>query len=159
MRVIRKFFHPTLPGIVGLLPVAALLFILGSALLPSDKTLACLPCKCKQNHALNCYGGFHVNTIVNKRTGDCAIEVLGIDGNGRGYRAIYATAKELAKFAETPEENTLIEQYYEYALYKLTSGEYQVNVGPLAENKVYVVTFTGCPATDVKETNYVAGQG
>ena len=140
------------------LPLAALLFTMVSALIPTDKAQACLPCKCKENHALNCYGGFHVNTIVDPKTGDCAIEVLGIDGNGRGYKAIYATAKELAKVPETVEENTLIEQYYEYALYKLTSGEYQVNVGPLAENKVYVVTWTGCPATDVKETNYVASQ-
>ena len=154
----RKLTRSPLKFAPLVLPLAALLFTLASALIPSDKVQACLPCKCKQNSAINCYGGFHVNTIVNARTGDCAIEVLGIDGNGRGYKAIYATAKELAKVPETVEENTLIEQYYEYALYKLTSGEYQVNVGPLAENKVYVVTWTGCPATDVKESNYVASQ-
>jgi hypothetical protein len=156
--MLRKVTRPLLRFVPILLPIAALLFTLASALIPSDKTQACLPCTCKENSALNCYGGFHVNTIVNAKTGTCAIEVLGVDGRGRGYKAIYVTARELAKLPEFPEENTLIEQYYEYALYKLTSGEYQVNVGPMAENKVYVVTFTGCPATEVKETNYVASQ-
>jgi hypothetical protein len=156
--MLRKLIQPILKAVPVLLPIAALIFTLASAFVPSDKAQACLPCKCKQNSALNCYGGFHVNTIVNAKTGTCAIEVLGIDGSGRGYKAIYATARELAKLPEFPEENTLIDQYYEYALYKLTSGEYQVNAGPMAENKVYVVTFTGCPATDVKESNYVADQ-
>ena len=30
------------------------------------------------------------------------------------------------------------------------------NVGPMAENKVYVVVFNGCPATEVRESTYIA---
>jgi len=151
----RKVLHLMLP-FIPIVPIFAGIVIAATVVLPTQKAQACLPCTCSQNSAINCYGGFHVNTIVNPKTGDCAIEVLGIDGSGRGYKAIYASARQLAKLPEQLEENTLIEQYYEYALYKLTSGEYQVNVGPLAENKVYVVIFRGCPATDVQETTYTA---
>ena len=154
----RKLAQPLLQFTSVMLPLAALLFTFVSALIPSDKAQACLPCTCTENHALNCYGGFHVNTIVDKETGDCAIEVLGIGDTGNGFEALYVTAKALAKLPEFPEENTLIEQFYEYSLYKLQNGNYEVSVGPLAENKVYVVTWTGCPASDVKESNYVAGQ-
>ena len=154
----RKLPQLSLKLMQVVLPLAALVLTLMSTVIPTNKAQACLPCTCKENHALNCYGGFHVNTIVDPVTGDCAIEVLGIDGSGNGYQAIYATAKDLAKLPEFPEENTLVEQYYEYSLYKLMNGQYYVGVGPLAENKVYVVTWTGCPASDVKESNYVAGQ-
>lgn len=154
--MLRKLLHAALPLIPTAPLLAGVVVALAALVLPTEKAQACLPCDCPQDSALNCYGGFHVNTIVNSKTGTCAIEVLGIDGAGRGYKAIYATARELAKFPDLPEENTLIEQYYEYALYKLTSGEYQVNVGPLAENKVYVVIFNGCPASEVRESTYVA---
>lgn len=138
-----------------LLPALLIIFGLFTAflLIPSGTVEACLPCDCPENSALNCYGGFHVNTIVNSR-GQCAIEVLGFNGDG-GYDAIYASPRELARIDEFPEENVLIEQYYEFALYKLTSGEYQVNVGPDIEGKVYVVNFTGCPATEVRESNFI----
>jgi hypothetical protein len=154
----RKLTQPLRQLTPVVLPLAALLVTMVSVLIPNGNAQACLPCTCTENHALNCYGGFHVNTVVDPKTGDCAIEVLGIDGGGNGYQAIYASAKALAKLPEFPEENTLIEQYYEYSLYKLQNGQYYVGVGPMAENKVYVVTWTGCPASDVKETNYVAGQ-
>jgi hypothetical protein len=145
--------------LLTLVPMSAIIstiFVLLVSAIPASQAQACLPCKCPRDKALNCYGFFHVNTIVDKR-GRCAIEVLGYDAEGKkGYLAIYANAAKLAKYADTPKKNTLIAQYYEYALYKLTSGEFQVNVGPTRENKVYVVIFRGCPATEVKETNYVA---
>jgi hypothetical protein len=152
----RKLLYLTLSVVTAAPILAGVAVALAAVFLPTQKAQACLPCTCPENSAINCYGGFHVNTIVNPKTGDCAIEVLGIDGGGAGFNAIYASARQLARVPETPEENVLIEQYYEYHLYKLTSGEYQVNVGPLAENKVYVVIFRGCPATDVRETTYIA---
>lgn len=154
--MLRKMFRVMLPLITAVPLLVGAFFALAALFLPTEKAQACLPCTCPQNSALNCYGGFHVNTIVNPKTGTCAIEVLGVDAGGNGYDAIYVSARDLAKLPEFPEENTLIEQYYEYALYKLQNGEYQVNAGPFAENKVYVVNFVGCPATDVRESNYVA---
>lgn len=137
-----------------LLPVIALVGGIFLALLiaPTGIAQACLPCDCPENSALNCYGGFHLNTIVNSR-GQCAIEVLGFDGDG-GYDAIYVSPRELARLPEFPEENMLVEEYYEFALYKLTTGEFQLNVGPDLEGKVYVVNFVGCPATEVRESNF-----
>lgn len=41
-------------------------------------------------------------------------------------------------------------------MYKLTSGEYQVNAGPDKENKVYVVIMKGCPAEVVREEVFVS---
>jgi hypothetical protein len=156
-------FRKLLSILLSLLPTAPMLaagaVALAGFIVPSSEAQACLPCKCPQHSALNCYGGFHLNTIVDKR-GQCAIEVLGYDKQGqKGYRAIYVNQQRLARLPEAPKKNTLIAQYYEYALYKLTSGEYQVNYGPDPENKIYVVIFRGCPATEVKESNYVAERG
>jgi hypothetical protein len=50
----------------------------------------------------------------------------------------------------------LVDSYYEISLYKLTSGEYQVNVGPDSEGKVFVLNFTGCPAENVYENTFIA---
>ncbi len=44
------------------------------------------------------------------------------------------------------------------SLYKLSTGEFQINVGPDQENKVYTINFTGCPAEDVTEGTFIAGQ-
>ncbi len=147
-KMIFGFFAalPVVPVVVFLLLVSV------SAAVPSGVANACLPCDCEENTALNCYGGFHLNTIVNSR-GQCAIEVLGFNGDG-GYLAIYASSRELARVPELPEENTLIEQYYEFSLYRLTTGEYQLNVGPDAEGKVYVVNWYGCPADNVRESTF-----
>lgn len=126
------------------------------AVIPSQVAYACLPCNCPTNRSLNCYGDFaiYTNTL---RNGDCEILVLGVNSKtGKPREAIRATAKELAKLPEFPEQNTLIEQYYEFALYKLTTGEYQLNVGPDAENKVFVVQVVGCPATAVYESTFIA---
>ncbi len=146
--------------LLALIPVSTLSALAAVALIvlaPSSKAMACLPCDCPDNRALNCYGGFHLNTIEEKN-GTCSIEVLGFDRGGRrGYKAIYATAREIARVPENPEINTVIEQYYEYALYRLTTGEFQLNAGPFdEEDKVYVVIFTGCPATNISESTYIA---
>lgn len=122
--------------------------------LPSQVAQACLPCYCPQNRSLNCYGNYAVYTNVDKND-KCDILILDINpDDGSPTLAIRATARQLAKLDDFPEENVLIDQYYEISLFKLTSGEYQVNVGPDAENKVKVLRFTGCPATEVDESEY-----
>lgn len=136
-----------------LLLVAGITMLL--AMLPTAVAYACLPCNCPTNRSLNCYGDYAVYTNVSK-SGTCDILVLGVDRRGRPREAIRATARELAKLPDKPEQNTLVEEYYEYALYKLTTGEYQLNVGPDVENKVFVINFTGCPASDVYESTFIA---
>ncbi len=87
--------------------------------------------------------------------GTCDIEVVGINPKtGKPRKALYVKASTLAKLPDNPEENTLIDSYYEFALYKLTSGEYQLNVGPDFEAKVHVIIWTGCPAENPYENRF-----
>jgi hypothetical protein len=61
------------------------------------------------------------------------------------------SAAELAEFDPTPDENFLVASSGDgfVSFYILTTGEYQINIGPDASGKVYVVIFTGLPPTDV----------
>ena len=140
-------------------PAAVVFVVVMSALLvaiPTQAVYACLPCYCPHNRSLNCYGDYAVYTKMSKDGSSCYIQVLGVDRKGKPRLAITATADELAKLPDKPDQNTLIDQYYEFALYKLTSGEYQLNVGPDSEGKVFVIDFTGCPADHVYESTFIA---
>jgi hypothetical protein len=72
--------------------------------------------------------------------------------------AIALTTEEILALPEFPEENMKIGEFYEIALYKLTSGGYQINAGPDAEGKVNVLNWAGCPAENVVESNFTVGQ-
>lgn len=123
--------------------------------LPQQVTYACLPCACPTNTSINCYGDYALYTKTQKN-GTCDIEVVGINPKtGKPRKALYVKASVLAKLPDNPEENTLIDSYYEFALYKLTSGEYQLNVGPDFEAKVHVIIWTGCPAENPYESSFV----
>lgn len=80
---------------------------------------------------------------------DQRLMVYGIDANGRGFPAVTVTAEDLAPYPAKPAENTLILSTEDgrIAVYRLTTGELQVNVGPDAEGKVQVATFSGLDAT------------
>jgi len=126
--------------------------------IPQAVAYACRPCVCPTNTSVNCQGDYALYTKVQKN-GTCDIEVLGIDSKtGKPRKALYVTAKTLAKLPDNPEKNTLISTYYEFSLYKLTTGEYQLNVGPDIEKKVKVIIWRGCPATDPYESEFVQGQ-
>ncbi len=66
-----------------------------------------------------------------------------------GAPLLYISADELAALPDFPIENTLIASTTDgfVTAYKLTTGEYQVNVGPLTDGKVHVVIFDGIPRT------------
>lgn len=146
--MLRKF--------VSLGVASVIAFTLLVLAVPTRQAQACLPCYCPENRSLNCFGDYAVYTNVDKND-RCEILILDINpDDGSPTLAIRATARELAKLPETPEENILVDQFYEIALYKLTSGEYQVNVGPDAEYKVKVLRFAGCPATSVTEEEYTS---
>ncbi len=126
--------------------------------LPQEVALACRPCVCPTNTSVNCQGDYALYTKLQKN-GTCNIEVLGIDRKtAKPRKALYVTSKTLAKLPDFPETNTLIATYYEFSLYKLTSGEYQLNVGPDVEKKVKVIIWTGCPAGTPTESEFVQGQ-
>jgi hypothetical protein len=124
--------------------------------LPQQVTYACLPCACPQNTSVNCYGDYALYTHA-RENGSCDIEVLGINPKtGRPRPALYVRSSTLARLPEFPEKNTLIKAYYEFALFKLTTGEYQLNVGPDFEDKVHVIIWTGCPALNPYESSYIS---
>ncbi len=66
-----------------------------------------------------------------------------------GAPLLYISADELAALPDFPIENTLIASTADgfVTAYKLTTGEYQVNVGPLTDSKVHVIIFDGIPRT------------
>jgi hypothetical protein len=119
---------------------------------------ACLPCYCPHDARINCLGNEYYGVYTRTTSsGACYIDVVLIDPDtGRGRRGIRVTPREQEAVEEFPAENILVDSYYEASIYRLTSGEWQVNAGPTVEGKVYVVTFTGCPGTNVHEYDFIA---
>ncbi|MFN8528631.1 MAG: hypothetical protein U0670_08485 [Anaerolineae bacterium] len=139
------------------IPLLSVVYLLAQ---PSQPVMACNPCNCPQDSRINCQGidEYAVYTRTNS-SGVCYIDVYLINGNDF-HRAFRATSAEIAAVGDTPEVNTEIDSYYEVALYRLTTGEFQVNYGPSRQDgKIYVVTWTGCPATAERaEHSYVPGE-
>ncbi len=77
--------------------------------------------------------------------------------NGQsGFLSAVIGADELAGYPEQPEENTLLASSLDgyIHIYLLTTGEYQINIGPDAEGKVIVIIFTGLPPTNVYRRDF-----
>ena len=148
---IRKLF--------GLVPLAAMMLggLVMFLVIPARTAHACLPCACDFNPTLNCFGTYAAYTH-GETTEDCTIEIGKVNGMGYDELAIALTTVEINALPEFPEENMLVAGYYEIALYKLTSGEYQINAGPDAEGKVNVLNWVGCPAENVRESNFTVEQ-
>ncbi|MCK6577709.1 MAG: hypothetical protein L6Q98_06355 [Anaerolineae bacterium] len=141
--------------VAAILPVIAVVLLLVFSAIPTQTAQACLPCNCTDIRSLNCFGPYHLYTPTSGD--DCSIDLWLFEGD-KGSRYIRMTSAQLARYAEFPTENLLLRERGVIALYKLTTGEYQVNVGPDAEHKVYVINFTGCPAENIYESNFVQGQ-
>jgi hypothetical protein len=145
----------------ALVPLLAVMVVMVLSALPARVANACLPCSCPTYRTINCFGPYALYTPVNEKTGDCAIDIWTFQDDGQGKRTLLITAKELADVPEVTEEeryvtvDTAMNGWI--SVYKLFNGQYQINVGPAAENKVYTINFTGCPADDVVEGNFIAG--
>ncbi|MDX1992164.1 MAG: hypothetical protein SF029_07235 [bacterium] len=139
----------------ALLPLTALVggLLVLIAARPSNDVQACQPCSCEVGTTVNCYGNYALFT-PSTRNGSCRIDIYRLQDNVRGRRIISVTQAEQDDLPEFPEENTLIEEVGDVALYKLTSGEYQINNGPDEEGKVHVIIWRGCPAEDVRESTF-----
>jgi hypothetical protein len=137
------------------------MFTLGvTVFAPSGESYACIPCACPvDNPPINCYGPYSVYTVT-RSDNTCAIVVFALDENSNGIRVISQSARRLALVPANPPQNVLLAKNdtYKIYLYKLTSGEYQVNVGPDRESKVFQIRWTGCPAniTGRNEATWVA---
>ncbi|MCA9913306.1 MAG: hypothetical protein KC496_08145 [Anaerolineae bacterium] len=92
-----------------------------------------------------------VAVYYDAETGE-GLSIYAIDDSGEGSLAIRVTPEQIAEWdAMTVSENTLIAQSAngKISLYKLTTGEYQLNVGPDEDGKVQVTIFDGFPPTNV----------
>lgn len=80
----------------------------------------------------------------------------GINEQGDGYFAFYVSKEMLDALPENPEVNLEIARTDngQIVFYKLTTGEYQVNIGPDSEGKVQVVIFDGIPPTNVYRRDF-----
>ncbi len=79
------------------------------------------------------------------------VTVYAIDDKSVGKLALFVSAEELEALPENPDENLLVAQSEDgkFTLYKLTTGEYQVNMGPDAEGKTQVIIFDALPPKKV----------
>ncbi len=136
--------------------VLPLLFVLAFSAVTPDAVQACNPCDCPEDDRINCQGIDEYAVYTRTTTsGACYIDVYLINRDD-ARRAFRATTREIAAVPELPEENTLIDSYFEIALYRLTSGEFQVNYGPSRQDgKIYELIWTGCPAEERRENSYV----
>ncbi len=154
--------NKTLLRFVMLLVLSGLLIVGAAALfaVPSESVNACNPCDCPDDDRVNCQGieEYAVYTRLTER-GNCYIDAYLITGN-EFRRAFRASATEINAVGDSPAENTVIESYFEITLYRLTSGEFQVNYGPSHQDgKIYELRWTGCPATaDRYENSFVPGE-
>ncbi|MBC7815096.1 MAG: hypothetical protein H7175_28320 [Burkholderiales bacterium] len=82
------------------------------------------------------------------------VGVYGIYGSGdfagSGFPAIFVPYSELPPVPSPEEGNILIGQFGNIRGYRLTTGEYQLNVGPDFEGKEYVLVWDGCPQTYIR---------
>jgi hypothetical protein len=75
------------------------------------------------------------------------LEVWIVDTSPVGRFGFYVSPAQLAALPDKPEQAIRIAESKDgfAALYKLSSGEYQVNAGPDFEGKVFVFRFSGLP--------------
>ncbi|MDX2138428.1 MAG: hypothetical protein SF123_10070 [Chloroflexota bacterium] len=128
------------------------------AAVPTETALACNPCDCPEDRRINCQGIQFYGVYTYTRGGVCYIDAYRMQDNGSpGRRAWRVTSRDLADIPERPEENLLITEGDAIAIYRLTSGELQVNAGPAPDGKVYVLIFNNCPAGERRESTFTPG--
>lgn len=100
---------------------------------------------------LNRFYGDLINVLYRGTVGGMpAMLVYSLDADSNGLLAGAFTPEDIAPFVGAPPaENTAIRTIDRSTLYAITSGEFQINIGPDAENKVYTIIFNGLPVMSV----------
>jgi hypothetical protein len=91
--------------------------------------------------AENPYGTYIGSDAILFRADDGSIAIWTPDEDDHWYTAIAQTRDELDALPDDLETSLLVDSYGSISVYKLVSGEYQVNNGPDAEGKVHVIVF------------------
>ena len=84
-----------------------------------------------------------------------ALDIWGIDDKGVGYPALYIDSATLAG-QDIPLENALVDHTEDWtiAIYRLSTGEWQINVGPDEKGNVSVTIFDGLPPTNIYHKDF-----
>ena len=94
----------------------------------------------------NCDAG---ETVAIYCEADGSVKVLAI-WQRQGYAAILASPDEIAKVPKNPKVNTVIKSGNGATLYRLMSGELQVNRAENDTGKMYHFIFSDCPVPTKK---------
>lgn len=87
--------------------------------------------------------------------GNPALHIYDVNERSRGVFMFALTETDLAPYLETPpEQNRLVKEGEGIAVYVLTTGEIQFNIGPDAEGKMVVVIVDGLTVTRVNHYQY-----
>ncbi len=76
---------------------------------------------------------------------DGTIQIYKVDANSKGSLVLNVTPAQLAKFPLHPDQNMLIAEAGGVRLYRLTTGEMQINASTATPGVDYVFTWNGCP--------------
>jgi hypothetical protein len=123
---------------------------------PANQADACLPCKCPvENPPINCYGPYtFFRHWVPGNAFD--IEILAHSPDGNRESVIYVTAAELAELPANPEQHMLVAESPNVYFFKLSYGDYQVNVRSVTEKKIYWAIISAADGHLIEEGDYEA---
>lgn len=84
------------------------------------------------------------------RNGKLGVHVYGVSHLSTGYLiGIYPNSDFVKYLDNPPAKNTKIRSIGQTTLYALTTGEFQINIGPDANGEIIEVIFSGIPPTNV----------
>lgn len=89
------------------------------------------------------------------------INVYCVNNSSQGYFSFRVDASTVAGFPSHPSANTLVASSVHCAVhfYILTSGEFQINIGPDAGGDVREMIFTGLGMSNLRLSNYIDRSG
>jgi hypothetical protein len=85
-------------------------------------------------------------------TGSPAIDVYRVDGDSGVFIGEFEYALFEPYLDTPPSTNTRLETIDKATLYALSSGEFQINIGPDAEGKYGIVIFSGLPPSSTRRS-------
>jgi hypothetical protein len=95
------------------------------------------------------------NAVIQTKS-DGSLSIISLGPNGTSTVVLGIAATELDKLPAKPSTNTRIgatsDKYVQ--LYKLTTGEYQANIGPDNEGKIFVYIFSVDPEDCISQYQY-----
>lgn len=106
---------------------------------------------------LNPNNGDLLNVLYSRtdRAGKPEIRVYRLDANSNGVLAgAFAYQDYAAYLGKAPARNVRLATVGKSTLYALTSGEFQINIGPDSEWKVYSIILDTIPPTKVKYSSF-----